>query len=205
MMTAEKNSTISKLDYTRYLQNGIDYGKYKQQMGEDLLSNTDEKIKGYIRLNQSRMQRVEKTFSVSPAIAQQVKNLKHKTWWLILPEHWCGDAAQTLPVLNKIAEISEGKIVMKLVYRDENVELMDRFLTTRTRSIPKLIQLDEDLNITGSWGPRPLVAQQLVKQLRSDTTQEGHYGHELHLWYAKDKQQSIEQEILELLLDGAQS
>jgi hypothetical protein len=88
---------------------------------------------------------------------------------------------------------------MKLVYRDENVELMDRFLASRTRSIPKLIQLDEDLNITYAWGPRPLVAQQLVKQLRSDPAQEGHYGHELHLWYAKNKQQAIETEIFELL------
>jgi thioredoxin-like negative regulator of GroEL len=187
------------LDYAKYLQKGIDYGKYKQQMAEDLVSNPDEKIKGYIRLNPSRMQRVEKTFSVSSELAEEVKKLKHKTWWLLLTEHWCGDAAQTLPVLNKIAEISEGKIVMKLVYRDENVELMDRFLTSRTRSIPKLIQLDEDLNITGSWGPRPLEAQQLVKQLRSDPAQEGHYGHGLHLWYAKDKQHAIEIEILELL------
>jgi hypothetical protein len=83
------NLAREKLDYAKYLQNGIDYGKYKQQMAEDLISNPDEKIKGYIRLNQSRMQRVEKTFFVSSKLAEQVKNLKRKTSWLILTEH-CG-------------------------------------------------------------------------------------------------------------------
>jgi hypothetical protein len=89
MRVAEKNLAREKLDYAKYLQNGIDYGKYKQQMAEDLVSNPDEKTKGYIRLNQSRMQRVEKTFSVSSELAEQVNKLKHKTWWLILTEHWC--------------------------------------------------------------------------------------------------------------------
>ncbi len=77
------------------------------------------------------MIRVEKTYHVSPQLTEQVNRLKHKIYWLILTEHWCGDASQTLPVFNKIAEMSEGKIEMKLVYRDENPELMDAYLTRR--------------------------------------------------------------------------
>jgi thioredoxin-like negative regulator of GroEL len=145
------------------------------------------------------MYRVEKTYNVSGELAAQLKSLKHKTYWLILTEHWCGDAAQILPVLNKVAELSEGKIEMKLVYRDQNEVLMDAYLTDGSRSIPKLVQLDEHFNVTGIWGPRPSVAQQLVKQLKSNPATASTYANELHLWYAKDKQQSLEKEIAQLI------
>jgi thioredoxin-like negative regulator of GroEL len=145
------------------------------------------------------MYRVEKTFEISSELAAQVKSLKHKTWWLVLTEHWCGDASQTLPVFNAIAELSNGEIELKLVYRDQNPELMDEYLTNGTRSIPKLIQLDEHYNVTAYWGPRPSVAQQLVKQLKANPAAAATYANELHLWYAKDKQKSLESEIVKLI------
>ena len=199
MTTIVTSTTIKKADYATYLKSGIGYQQYKQQMAEDLALNADLKIKEYINLNQRRMHRVEKTFVPSAAITKQVKNLQLKTFWLILTEHWCGDASQTLPVFNKIAEMSEGKIEMKLVYRDQNDELMNAYLTNGTRSIPKLIQLDEHYNVTEIWGPRPTVAQNLVKELKSNPATVATYAKELHLWYTKDKQQSLEAEISKLL------
>ena len=199
MATEGKIATLRKSDYERYLQNGIGYIQYKQQMAEDLAVNADFKIKEYINLNQRRMYRVEKTFEVSAELAAQIKNLKNKTFWLILTEHWCGDASQTLPVFNAIAELSRGKIEMKLVYRDQQPELMDAYLTNETRSIPKLIQLDEHYNVTAFWGPRPSVAQQLVKQLKANPASAATYANELHLWYAKDKQKSLESEVRALI------
>ncbi len=199
MTTTVTNTTIKKADYAAYLQIGIGYQQYKHQMAEDLALNADLKIKEYINLNQRRMHRVERTFVAGEAITEQVKNLQHKTYWLIPTEHWCGDASQTLPAFNKIAELSEGKIEMKLVYRDQNDELMNAYLTNGTRSIPKLIQLDEHYNVTGIWGPRPTVAQSLVKELKSNPATAATYANELHLWYAKDKQQSLEAEISKLL------
>jgi thioredoxin-like negative regulator of GroEL len=168
-------------------------------MTEDLALNEDPKIKGFINLNQHRMLRVEKTYTISAQLAEQVTALKHKTWWLILTEHWCGDASQILPVFNAIAEMSNGKIEMKLVYRDQHPELMDAYLTNKTRSIPKLIQMNEHFNVTAFWGPRPSVAQQLVKQLKSNPATATTYSNELHLWYAKDKQQSLESEMIKLI------
>ena len=202
-MISEKTTSIRTFDYEKYLQKAINYSQYKQEMAEDLVSNPDDKIKAYIKLNQTRMQRVEKTYTVSLSLRERLRTLKQKTWWLVLTENWCGDAAQNLPVLNAIAELSEGKIEMKLLYRDQNPALMDAFLTNGTRSIPKLIQLDGDFKVTGTWGPRPAVAQELVKQLRADPLTAPHYGHELHLWYAKDRQQEVEAEISQLLLTGA--
>ena len=194
------NTLIKKSDYAGYLEKGIGYNQYKQQMAKDLALNADPKIKEYISLNQHRMQRVEKTYEPGAAIIEQLKALKRKTYWLVLTEHWCGDASQILPVFNALEELSEGKIEMKLVYRDLNPELMDAYLTNGTRSIPKLVQLEEHLNVTAVWGPRPTIAQNLVKKLKSNPATAADYTTGLHLWYGKDKQQSLETEISKLLL-----
>jgi hypothetical protein len=74
------NSTIQqkglvKSDYKNYLEKGISYNQYKQQMAEDLALNTDMKIREYINLNQRRMHRVEKTYIPSSEIISQVKTL----------------------------------------------------------------------------------------------------------------------------------
>lgn len=200
-MSTEINRTqLKKQDYKNYLQKGISYDQYKQQMAADLALNDDLKIKEYINLNQRRMHRVEKTYIPSAEIISQVKNLKHQTHWLVLTEHWCGDASQSLPVLNAIAELSEGKIEMKLLYRDQNDELMNAYLTNGTRSIPKLVQLDEHFNVTGIWGPRPTIAQKMVKELKSNPATATTYANELHLWYAKDRQQNLEKEIAQLIV-----
>lgn len=197
--TTIHKKSLTKHDYKNYLQKGIGYQQYKQQMAEDLALNTDLKIKEYININQRRMYRVEKTYSISAELAEQLRNLKHKTYWLIVTENWCGDASQSLPALNAIAELSEGKIEMKFVYRDQNDDLMNAYLTNGTRSIPKLIQLDEHMNVTGIWGPRPSVAQKLVKEIKSNPVTAAGYASELHLWYAKNKQQDLEKEVAQLL------
>ena len=202
MTTENSIAPITSLEYKEYFDNGINYAKYKDQMADDLDSNPDSKIKEYINLNQRRMHRVEKTFTISDRLTQEVKNLKNKTYWLVLTEHWCGDASQILPALHKIETASYGKIEMKLVYRNQNLKLMDQYLTNNGRSIPKLIQLDSNYNVTGVWGPRPAFAQKLVNELKSNPATADTYANELHLWYAKDKQKSLEIEISALLLQS---
>ena len=70
-----------------------------------------------------------------------MSQLKDNFTLLVLAEGWCGDAAQILPVINKIAEYS-SLIDLKVVCRDENPELMDQFLTNGSKSIPKVIIID---------------------------------------------------------------
>ncbi|TAJ67619.1 MAG: thioredoxin family protein [Chitinophagaceae bacterium] len=191
---------LKRSDFKKYMDTGVDYATYRQQVAAELVLNEDPVVQGYIEMNQIRMYRIEKTYMVSAELVEKVKRLPHKVYWLVLTESWCGDASQILPVLNKVAVISEGKIEMKLVYRDKNPELMDAFLTNQTRSIPKLIQLDTNFQLTGIWGPRPNEAQQLVKKLKSDPKTANDYSKALHLWYAKDQQRSLELDISKLLV-----
>ena len=76
---------------------------------------------------------------------------------------------------------------------------MNAYLTNGARSIPRLIQLDAHLNVTGIWGPRPTAVQKLVKELKSNPATATGYANELHLWYAKNKQQELEKEVAQLI------
>jgi thioredoxin-like negative regulator of GroEL len=126
-----------------------------------------------------------------------VKSLQRPLKWLVITEHWCGDASQINPVINKIAIESEGKIELRFIYRDQNSDLMDAFLTDgRSRSIPMLIQLDKDFNFLAQYGPRPAEAQKLVK---ASLAKQAPYDLPLHTWYAKDKQNSLQDDLLQII------
>lgn len=192
-------NTLTKEDYKRTLAEGISYKEYKDQMAKDGASNPDAGTREYIKLNQARMSRIDKTIKPSAGLLHQVQQLTHKTYWLILSEHWCGDSAQNLPVLNALAEANPEKLELRLIYREQQPALMNAHLTNGTRSIPKLIQLDEHFNVTGSWGPRPNVAQKLVADLKSNPETAPAYKDQLHLWYVKNKHQALQEEIAHLL------
>src|SRR5215217_2298139 len=69
---------------------------------------------------------------------EQSESLTHYTR-LVISEGWCGDAAQILPILNKMALASDKKIDLRIVLRDENDELMSQYLTNGGKAIPKVI------------------------------------------------------------------
>lgn len=190
---------LTKFDYIRYFNEGVSYTIYKEQMAIDLISNSDTQIKEYISLNQNRMRRLEKTYVPSKELHEILRNLNHNIYWLVLTEHWCGEASKTLPVLNKITEFSQGKIELKLVYRDQNLDLMDEHLTKNGRAIPKLIQLNEHFTITGIWEPRPDEVEDLVNKYKANSETAATYASDLHLWHARNQQKAMEKEVSKLI------
>ncbi|AQQ52451.1 thioredoxin family protein [Planococcus lenghuensis] len=79
---------------------------------------------------------------------------------LAITEDWCGDAMMNNPILRKVAERADLEI--RCVYRDQNLELMDRYLTNGGRSIPKYIILSSTGEVLGTWGPRAPQIQEFV-------------------------------------------
>jgi hypothetical protein len=189
--------------------NSHSYLEYRKLIS-DLLRNhqstgseQSEALTHYSNLNETRMNRLDKTLKLSDDIIRQLQSLQSNYIWLVITEGWCGDAAQLVPIFNKMTEASEGKIDLKIVLRDENDALMNLFLTNKTRSIPKLIVINKE---TGSalahWGPRPDGATDLVNTYKKkfgsiDETAKT----ELQLWYLKDKGVSAQNEIMEMMLD----
>lgn len=86
-------------------------------------------------LNQQRMNRLDNRTKLVPELMKSLDGLDRPYTFLVLTEGWCGDAAQIVPVLNKIVEYSPN-LEMRLILRDEHLELMDLFLTDNGRSIP---------------------------------------------------------------------
>lgn len=158
--------------------------------------NQSEELKHYTELNIQRMKRLDKTTVLLNEWNEVFNTMKEPVRWKVLAEAWCGDAAQIVPVLNKIAEASNGKITMEILLRDENLELMDKYLTNGGRGIPKLICYNSNNEVLWHWGPRPQAAQQLILELKAAIKSMDDIKTELHAWYTKDKTQHTQKELL---------
>ncbi|MEM6394955.1 MAG: thioredoxin family protein [Bacteroidota bacterium] len=189
------------------LSSAKSYPEYRQFL-TDLLAegkttgpNQSEFYIQIATLNQQRMNRLDKRTKLIPELTAALESLTYSYTLLVLTEGWCGDAAQIVPILNKVVEYSPN-LNMKLILRDENIELMDHFLTDNGRSIPKVLVLDpETLEVAADWGPRPEPAQKMAmayKYLPAPKPSYEAHHHELHAWYAKDKTQTTQKEFAEL-------
>ena len=146
------------------------------------------------------MKRLDKTFHLSKKATKNVENLPEKYIWLVITEGWCGDAAQILPIINKMAEASEN-IDLRIVLRDENESLINHFLTNNGKAIPKLILLNaETKEVLGDWGPRPKEAAKMVaEQKEKFGSLDANFKKELQNWYNTSKGVAIENDLLQLL------
>ena len=168
--------------------------------GKSTGNDQSEDLTHYSALNETRMNRLDKTIRITDENVSRLKGLQKKYIWLVISEGWCGDAAQIVPIISKMAELSDN-VEMKIALRDENAELMDLFLTNGSRGIPKLIILDkESLAVLGEFGPRPEGAKNLILDYKSqhgiiDETAKTN----LQLWYLHDKGLSVQKEILDLM------
>jgi Thioredoxin len=120
---------------------------------------------------------------------------------LVLAEDWCGDASNTIPYVAKLGDLAHC-LEMRILRRDEHPEVMDRYLTGTSRSIPIVIVLDEQFREVGHWGSRPAELQAWVMTARRTTPKEELYP-QIRRWYAKDKGVSTLREILALLPERA--
>jgi hypothetical protein len=184
--------TISYTDYKALVHNLLAEGKSTgPEQSEDLTK--------YSLLNDRRMDRLDKKIKISEETIQEFQKIKQPQTWLVITEGWCGDAAQNLPVLNKIAATTDH-IALKVVLRDENLALMDLFLTNGGRSIPKLIALDKDNNVIDSWGPRPSIATKMVADYKEKNgALDPKFKQDLQVWYNKDKGQSVQEDFVSIV------
>ena len=196
-----------KLDLVKEkLGEAIDYKTYiseVERLAQEGLSTSPEQTESnseYTKLNNARMRRWDKRLVIPEVIAAKFRNYRGKVTWLVITESWCGDAAHALPVMNKLAELTES-IDLKIVYRDTHPELMDEFLTNGTRSIPKLIALDEEHDeLIGEWGSRPSAATKMVNEFKAEHgTLTPEFKQELQVWYNKDKGQNIIEDLSKLV------
>jgi hypothetical protein len=188
----------------KYLRQSLSFAEYVKLIDDLLLDGKttgpvqSDAMFNYGRLNRQRMHRLEKTVVLEPEMVFSIRSLDVKWIWLIITEGWCGDAAQNVPIIEKIAAENRG-IETRYILRDENPGLMDRFLTNGARSIPKLIALDGDtLEVLGTWGPRPKHAQDYFYAMRGQGIEHGAIMERLQRWYNEDHSRLIQEEFRDL-------
>lgn len=190
---------------TQSINNSISYNSYrsiiKKLLSENLSTGPEqsEYILNYSILNDKRMDRLDKTIQLSENTKNTLNQLDKEVTMLVISEGWCGDAAQILPVLNKMAEAT-SKITLKIVFRDENPELMDKYLTNGGKSIPIVLMINEENKALSSWGPRPSIAAKMVLDYKEKHgIIDEDFKKDLQIWYNKDKGNTIQQDIIALL------
>ncbi|MBC8755543.1 thioredoxin family protein [Kordia sp. YSTF-M3] len=193
IITESLAKATSYQTYRTLVQDLVAAGKSTGEEQTEALSN-------YSMLNDRRMKRLDKTTKLTEEAIAEIKSYNGDVTWLILTESWCGDAAQTMPVINKVAELNDN-ITLKVVLRDENEALMNEFLTNGGKSIPKLIAIDNASgDVIGNWGPRPTKATQLVNDYKAEHgTLTPEFKQDLQVWYNKDKGQNTVSDLLKLV------
>jgi len=134
---------------------------------------------------------------------RRVEDLGGAWHLLVLSEDWCGDAVNTLPVVAKLADLAKN-VDLRVLARDENLDIMEAHLTDRSRSIPCVIALDESFRERGWWGPRPTQLQRWV--LGEGQALEGKERYrETRMWYARDRGRTTLDEVVSMLEHAARA
>ncbi len=199
----QKTATLIK----EGLLNAISYPEYRllveklAQEGKTTGPEQKETLIDYTILNDRRMRRWDKTLKFDATTMETVTGYDKKITWLVLTESWCGDASPSLPVMHKMAELNPN-ITLKIVLRDMQTALMNRFLTKGAMSIPKLIMIDDATHeVIGEWGPRSTAATNLVEAYKAEHgILSPEFKQELQIWYNKDKGQNVAKDLTGLLL-----
>lgn len=186
------------LSYKTYRENTQTLIKTGKAPGMDY----KESQLSYVRLNEQRMRRLDKTIELEDELIIALQNLKHNWVWVVLTESWCGDAAQNLPAIAAMAAVTP-KVELHLLLRDKNPIVMNHYLTGESRSIPKLICFNKETEKeVFTWGPRPEYLQNLKMDFIAgklpNVTKE-QVDEEIQRWYNTDKTKSVQKEFIALI------
>lgn len=187
------------------IKNRYTYEEYKR-LSEELVEqkrttgpSQSAALIEYTKLNYFRMTRVDKTMVVKNDVRKEIESINEKKYWILITEAWCGDAAQIVPVIGRLAELNKN-IELLIILRDENSKIMDKYLTNGSRSIPMLVSLNEQYEEEWHWGPRPKPAQEMVlENKRMNEVSHDEMKKRVQLWYTEDKTNSTQQEISDLI------
>lgn len=186
-------------------KNGISYQDYLRMTGQLVKNNstsgddkTEERI-AFTKLNFQRMKRIndkgkiENSYTINTAICV-----------VVITEVWCGDSAQNIPWLEHFINKCNPVIKSYYVFRDENPDFMNQFLTNGSKSIPVAIFYKQDTgDVIGQWGPRPKEIKKWLAEYRANHPEKTKHDWEieLHKYYSKNKGAAIISDLTEIIKD----
>lgn len=109
---------------------------------------------------------IKQNFSVSQddPFINQLKEKKIRA--LVLAEPWCGHCMLNIPLLLNVAEASGMDV--RFLLRDDNLDIMDQYLTNEKRIIPIFVFIDESGQEVAKWGPTSPFTKERSDELKKD-------------------------------------
>ena len=87
---------------------------------------------------------------------------------VMLAENWCGDVHRNSPALARIIEAMPS-CELRVLFRDQNLDLTDTYLNNGYRSIPVIAFFDQSWNEIARWIERPHAATVKSNEIRAKT------------------------------------
>ena len=185
--------------------NGLSYDEYRtgweQQLDDKPPKGADpseRRMHHYLNYNWERQAHVHEAYTPSQALRSAVEAIPESQLWMVLTEPWCGDSAFLLPVIAEAASLSEN-VKLRVLPRDENLDIMDQYLTGGSRSIPKLVVFSEEGDERFTWGPRPEGAKQRYERLKQEYDEKTEMIAELLEYYEGGGWREAEEELADAI------
>ena len=184
--------------------NGLTYDEYVSQWKEKLaqslkgLDRVARRYYFYAKYNDERALRVEEAYTMSDEFEKAIDAIEKPQLWMILTEDWCLDSAYALPIIYAAAQ-RNSLINIRILPRDSNLDIMDRYLTKDARSIPKVVAFTMEGEEMWTWGPRPGVLQAMRKSWKEGGEPGNVISQRSVEWYEEGGWKVIETELTEAL------
>jgi hypothetical protein len=185
--------------------NGLTYEEYRSDWKRQLDASPPEdadaserRMHYYLQYNWDRQAHVHETYSPSEELRSEVGDIESPQLWMILTEPWCGDSAFQLPVIAEAASLSDA-VTLRILHRDDHLDLMDQYLTDGSRSIPKVVAFSGAGEELFEWGPRPDGATQRYRSLKQEYDDKNEIIAELLKYYNDGGWREVDEELVAAL------
>jgi len=188
--------------------NGLSYDAYRAQWRErkersvEGADPDERKLHHYLNYNWERQAHVHDEYAPSDALRAAVESINEPQLWMVLTEPWCGDSAFLLPVIAEAAALNDD-VTLRILLRDDHLDIMDQYLTDGSRSIPKLVVFSEHGEERCTWGPRPESARVRYAELREQYDDKQKQIAELIEHYEDGAWREVDAELAEALRTAA--
>ncbi|MBE2185236.1 MAG: thioredoxin family protein [Rhodothermales bacterium] len=191
--------------FERTRTRGLTYAAFRAAWDEKLdaspsgLSPDERKYRHYAKYNRERSAAVHAAYTPSERVRAALAASPPLTA-LVITEDWCGDSAFALPVIAE-AFATDPRHTLRILPRDEHLDVMERYLTNGGRSIPKMVLFDADGTEHATWGPRTASGQAHRATLVAEGLDYAAIAARMVTWYEAGGWQDVDGELAALVDD----
>jgi hypothetical protein len=113
--------------------------------------------------NQAAMEEQRQGLTLAGPVEDFLAGLPRPVHVVAIAEDWCGDVVRHVPVLQRMACVTD-QLRVRYLHREEAPAVFVRFLTNGGEAIPKFIFLSKDFTECGNWGPMPERLKAMIAQ-----------------------------------------